>query len=55
MRLPNFKSQQMDSLFHFMRFAHLLLTLRDKRRNRAAVFVYHLNRTWRESLKQRQK
>jgi hypothetical protein len=52
MRMPYFKSQQMVSLFHFMRFVHLLLTLNDKRRKRAAVFLYHLNRTWRESLKQ---
>ena len=52
MRMPYLKSQQMDSLFHFLRFVYLLLTLRDKSRNRAAVFLYHLNRTWRESLKQ---
>jgi len=51
MRMPYFKSQQMDSLFHFLSFVHLLVTLRDKRRNRATVFLYHLNRTWRESLK----
>ena len=52
MRMLYFKSRQIDSLFHFLRFVHLLLTLRDKRRKRATVFLYHLNRTWRESLKQ---
>jgi len=52
MRMPYFKSRQMDSLFHFLRFVHLLLTLRDNRRKRATVFLYRLNRTWRESLKQ---
>jgi hypothetical protein len=51
MRMPYFKSQQMDSLLHFLRFVQLLLALRDKR-NRVAVFLYHLKRTWRESLKQ---
>lgn len=52
MRMPYFKSQQMDSLFHFLRFVHLLLTLCDKCCTRATVYLYQLNRTWRESLKQ---
>jgi hypothetical protein len=44
MRMPCFKSQQIDSLFHFLRFVHLLLTLRDKRCYRAVAFPY----TWTE-------